>query len=95
MSIGEARAREASLRAALAAAVAERARATREADRLEGRAQLADADGRVAEAAAAQRTLAERAGAEADRLRAELRAAEGLVVSLEAESDTDRAGGNA
>ena len=49
--LGEARAREAALRGELAAAVAERARAAREAERLEGRAALEGADPAVAAAA--------------------------------------------
>jgi hypothetical protein len=86
-TVDDARAREAALRAELAAAVAERARAGREAERLDGRATLPGADPAVAEAAAAQRRLEAEATAEIARLRAELRRAEGVVVTLEATED--------
>lgn len=91
MSVDEARGAEAAVRQRLAAAVTERARATREAERLEERARLAGADPRVAAAGAEQRRLAEAAGAEIDRLRAEVRAAEGRTA--EAEAARDAAGG--
>ena len=90
VGVSEARAREAALRTALAAAVAERARAGREADRLEGRAELDGADPAVAAAAAEQRRLEAAAAADVSRLRAELRAAEGVVVGLEASADAAR-----
>ena len=86
-TLGEARAREAALRAELAAAVAERARAGREADRLEGRAALDGADPAVAVAAEEQRRMETEAAAVVSRLRAELRAAEGVVVGLESAID--------
>lgn len=93
--LGEARAREAGLRAQLAAAVAERARAAREAERLEGRAALEGADPAVGAAAAEQRRLESAAAADVSRLRAELRTAEGTVVGLEADADAARREGSA
>lgn len=75
------------MRAALAAAVAERARATREAERLEGRAALEGAVPEVRAAAAAQHHLAEEAARAITRLRAELRGIEGEVATLEARAD--------
>lgn len=92
MSVDETRAAEEALRQRLAAAVTEKARATREAERLEGRAALAGADPRVAAAAAEQRRLADAAGAEIDRLRAEVRAAEGRTAEAEAAADRDAEG---
>ena len=88
--VAEARAREAALRTELAAAVVERARAGREAERLEARATLDGADPAVAAAAAAQRRLEAEAVAEVSRIRAQLRTAEGVVVGLEAASDASR-----
>lgn len=84
---------EASLRSELAAAVAERARAGREAERLEGRSGLDGADPAVAAAAAEQRRLETSAAADVARLRLELRAAEGVVVGLEASVDAARGSG--
>lgn len=89
-SVSEARAREAALRAELAAAVSERARAGREAERLEGRATLDGADPAVATAAVEQRRLEAESAADVSRLRAELRTAEGVVVGLEAAGDSSR-----
>lgn len=93
-TLDDARAEEATVRAALAAAVTERARAAREADRLDGRAALAGAVGETAAAAEEQRRLAAVAGREVERLRAELRRLEGEVATLQAAADADRAGGS-
>ena len=94
MTVDEARAAEEALRQRLAATVTERARAQREAERLEGRAELAGADPRVAAAAAEQRRLAGVAGAEIERLRAEVRAAEGRTAEAEAARDAEGRSGS-
>ncbi len=86
-----ARAREATLRARLAEAIAERARAANEAGRLEGRSQLTGADPAIGVAAAEQDRLASVAAASVETLRAQLRRAEGVVASLEARADAERA----
>lgn len=85
----EARAEEAAVRAALAAAVAERARAAREAERLDGRAALDGAVPDVRAAADEQRRLAGAAAAEVERLRTRLRHLEGEVATLEASADRE------
>ena len=89
----DARAAELALRARLAEAITERTRARREAERLDGRAALPGADPALGEAAAFQRRLATRADAAVASLRAELRRAEGAVVTAEAEADADIAPG--
>lgn len=86
-TLEEARAEESALRARLAAAVTERARATREAERLDGRAALAGAAEEVAAAADQQRRLADVAATDVERLRDELRRVEGEVAALEAAAD--------
>lgn len=86
-TLEEARAEEALVRAALAAAVTERVRATREAERLDGRAALPGAVEQVAAAAAEQRRLAAAAAETAEDLRTQLRRLEGEVATLEAAAD--------
>jgi hypothetical protein len=86
-ALEEARAAEAEARARLAAAVTERTRAEREADRLDGRAALPGADPAVATAAGVQRGLAQEAAERVEALRAEVRRVEGRVATLEAEAD--------
>ncbi len=90
-ALQQAREAESSLRSRLADAVAERARTTREADRLEARASLPGADAAVAAAATEQLRLAAQAASHIETLRAELRRAEGQVVTLEAALDAERA----
>lgn len=87
MTTMEGRTLEDELRSRLAAAVTERARATREAERLEARATLPGADERVAAAAETQRRLATEAAADVERLRAELRTVEGAIAAEEAAAD--------
>lgn len=91
-ALDQARADESSLRARLADAVTERARANREAERLEARASLPGADATLSTAATAQYALAERAAAQIEMLRLQLRRAEAEVVTLETALDTARAG---
>ena len=93
--LDEARAAEADVRARLAAAVTERARHEREADRLDGRAALPDADPATAAAAQAQRELAAATATRIADLRTDLRRLEGRVATLEAEADASGAAGAA
>ena len=93
--LDEARAAEADVRARIATEVAARARAEREAERLDGRAALPGADPATAAAAGAQRELAEAAAVRIADLRAELRRVEGRVATLEAEADGAGAAGAA
>ena len=91
VALDQARAEESSLRARLAAAVTERARAAREADRLESRAALTNAEPAVSSAALAQHGLADQAAGRVESLRVALRRAEADVVTLEAALDAERA----
>lgn len=90
VALDQAREAESALRSLLADAVAERARATREADRLDGLAALPGVDAAVANAAIEQRQLAAQAAGRIEDLRAQLRQAEGRVVTLEAAIDAER-----
>ena len=90
-ALDQARAAESSLRARLAAAVTERARAAREADRLESLAALPNAEPAVSSAAVAQHGLADQAAQRIETLRVALRRAEADVVTLETALDAERA----
>lgn len=92
-AIDEARATEVDLRQRLAALVTDRARAEREAGRLHDRAALPGADPGVVAAASAQEQLAADLASRIEAVRRVLRAQEGLVATLEAESDRAAAAG--
>lgn len=85
-SLGEAQATEDALRAQLGELIGTKVRAEREAERLDQRARIPDADPSLAELAGRHRAQAERLTAEVDEARSLLRAQEARTEALRADA---------